>query len=464
MADHERAGHNGSVTDLPRRAVTRSAKLATLPLGFAGRTAIGFGKRVGGKPAELVLAEVQQRTAEQMFKVLGELKGGAMKVGQAMSVFEAALPEELAAPYRASLAKLQEAAPALPAETVHKVLAEQLGVRWRNKFIEFDDSPAAAASIGQVHRGVWRDGRQVAVKIQYPGAAQALMSDLTTIGRMMRMMGPLTPGMDMKPLVQEIRQRMAEELDYHREAKMQRRYAKTYADDPDFLIPDVVAATDQVLISTWVEGTPLRSIITDGTQDQRNRAGLLLVRFLYSGPARAGQLHADPHPGNFRLLPDGRLGVLDFGAVDRLPGGFPAPIGRLARLAIEGGADDVLVGLRQEGFVRPTVSIDAQNLLDYLLPLLEPIRHDEFHFRREWLRAEAMRLADLRTATVGMKLNLPPSYLLIHRVTLGVMGVLCQLDCTAPFRAECERWVARGGHPPGPPPHKKQAQPQSSLA
>ena len=441
MADHGSAGHNGWVTDLPRRAVTRSAKLASLPLGFAGRTAVGFGKRVGGKPAEAVLAEVQQRTAEQMFKVLGELKGGAMKVGQAMSVFEAAFPEELAGPYRATLAQLQESAPALPAEKVHAVIAEQLGVRWRNKFMSFDDDPAAAASIGQVHRAVWRDGREVAVKIQYPGAGQALMSDLTQIGRMMRMIGPLTPGMDMKPLVDEIRQRMAEELDYHREAKLQRRYAKTYAGDPDFLIPDVVAATDQVLVSTWVGGTPLRHIITEGDQSQRDRAGLLLVRFLYSGPARAGLLHADPHPGNFRLLPDGRLGVLDFGAVDQLPGGLPAPIGKLARLAIEGGAEEVLAGLREEGFVRPSVTIDAQNLLDYLLPLLEPIRNEEFHFRRAWLRAEAMRLADLRQATVGMKLNLPPAYLLIHRVTLGVMGVLCQLDCTAPFRAECERWV-----------------------
>jgi hypothetical protein len=133
--------------------------------------------------------------------------------------------------------------------------------------------------------------------------------------------------------------------------------------------------------------------------------------------------------------------VLDFGAVARLPGGLPEPIGRLARIAIDGGADDVLAGLRAEGFVRPGVELDAQLLLDYLLPLLEPVRHEEFHFRRAWLRAEALRLADLRQATVGMKLNLPPSYVLIHRVTFGVMGVLCQLDATAPFRTECERWV-----------------------
>ncbi|MEO8330126.1 MAG: AarF/ABC1/UbiB kinase family protein, partial [Candidatus Nanopelagicales bacterium] len=127
--------------------------------------------------------------------------------------------------------------------------------------------------------------------------------------------------------------------------------------------------------------------------------------------------------------------------VDRLPGGLPRPIGRLARLAINGDADDLLAGLRKEGFVRPGVDVDAQLLLNYLVPLLEPIRHEQFHFRRAWLRAEALRLADLRQATVSMKLNLPPSYLLIHRVTLGVMGVLCQLDCTAAFQAECERWV-----------------------
>lgn len=429
------------MTDLPKRAVTRSAKLATLPLGFAGRTALGLGKRVGGKPAEVVMAEVQQRTAEQMFKVLGELKGGAMKVGQAMSVFEAALPEELAGPYRATLAQLQEAAPALPADRVHTVLAEQLGVRWRQKFQSFDDVPAAAASIGQVHRGVWRDGRDVAVKIQYPGAGPALISDLTQIGRVMRMMGPLTPGLDMKPLVDELRNRMAEELDYHREAQAQRRYAKVFADDPDFFIPQIVAATDQALVSEWVGGTPLRAIIDEGTPAQRDRAGQLLVRFLFCSPARARLLHADPHPGNFRLLGDDRLAILDFGAVARLPKGLPRSIGRLSRLAIDGQASDVLDGLREEQFVRPGVDIDAQKLLDYLVPLLEPMRHETFHFRRAWLRAEAMRLADLRQATVGMKLNLPPSYMFIHRVTMGVMGVLCQLDATTSVRAECAEWL-----------------------
>src|SRR6201997_488871 len=129
------------VSDLPRRAFTRTAKLATLPVGLAGRTALGLGKRLGGRPAEIVANEIQQRTAEQIFRVLGELKGGAMKLGQALSIFEAALPPELAGPYRATLTRLQESAPPLPAATVHRVIAADLGEDWRTKFSKFDDRP-----------------------------------------------------------------------------------------------------------------------------------------------------------------------------------------------------------------------------------------------------------------------------------------------------------------------------------
>ncbi len=431
-----------AVADIPRRAVTRTAKLAALPLGVAGRATVGLGKRLGGRPAELVAAELQQRTATQLFKVLGELKGGAMKFGQALSVMEAALPEEVAGPYRAALTKLQEAAPAMPARSVHQVLAAELGTDWRAKFQSFDDQPAAAASIGQVHRAIWHDGREVAVKVQYPGAGPALISDLNQLARAARLFATLSPGMDVKPLLTELKARVTEELDYELEAGWQRAFAEAYDGDPDIVVPKVIDGSARVLVTEWLEGTPLSAIISGGTQPDRDRAGLLLTRFLYSGPARAGLLHADPHPGNFRLLPDGRLGVLDFGAVNRLPEGLPEPAGRLARLALAGDASAVYEGLRKEKFILATAKLDAQPLLDFLLPLLGPIAEPEFTFSRAWLRGEATRVGDPRNpaSALGRQLNLPPSYLLIHRVTLGMIGVMCQLNATAPFRKEVEWW------------------------
>jgi len=431
------------VDDLPRRAAARTVRLAGLPLGYAGRATLGLGKRLGGRPAEVVAAEVQARTAEQLFRVLGELKGGAMKFGQAMSVFEAALPEHLAGPYRETLTRLQEAAPPLPARTVHTVLRRELGADWRDRFETFDDSPAAAASIGQVHRAVWADGRAVAVKVQYPGAGDALLADLTQIGRMGRLVGLLVPGLDVKPLVAELKARVTEELDYQLEARSQQAFADGFAGDPDFVVPPVVAGGRQVLVAEWVDGLPLSRVISRGTREQRNRAGLLLARFLFAGPARVGLLHADPHPGNFRLLDDGRLAVLDYGAVNRLPGGLPSPIGPLLRLALAGDADGVLDGLREQGFVRSGIDLDAQALLDYLSPILDPVREPRFRFTRGWLRAQAIRVGDPRSPaySTGLRLNLPPEYLLIHRVTSGATGVLCQLEAEAPWRAELERWL-----------------------
>src|SRR4051794_7112684 len=200
--------------DLPRNAVTRTARLAALPLGYAGRTALGMGRRLGGAPAEAVLTEVQQRTAEQLFRTLGELKGGAMKFGQALSIFEGALPEELAAPYRQHLTRLQDSAPPMSAAVVHQQLVREFGAGWKRRIVEFDDVPAAAASIGQVHKGRWADGTPVAIKIQYPGAEQAMISDLKQVGRLAKTFGGLMPGIDVRALAQELQDRVIEELDY----------------------------------------------------------------------------------------------------------------------------------------------------------------------------------------------------------------------------------------------------------
>ncbi|WP_460069268.1 ABC1 kinase family protein [Streptomyces sp. YKOK-I1] len=438
------------MSDLPRKAVTRTAKLAALPLGFAGRATWGLGKRIVGESAEIVGRELQQRTAEQLFKVLGELKGGAMKFGQALSVFESALPEEVAGPYRAALTKLQDAAPPMPTRTVHSVLAKRLGADWPDLFVEFDDKPAAAASIGQVHRAVWHDGRAVAVKVQYPGAGEALLSDLNQLSRFARLLGPLIPGMDVKPLISELRDRVSEELDYALEAQAQQAHAEEFAGDPDVVVPAVVHQCEQVLVTEWIDGIPLSEVITGGTQEQRDRAGQLLSRFLFSGPARTGLLHADPHPGNFRLLPGGpdgeedwRLGVLDFGTVDRLSGGLPEPIGESLRMTLDGEADAVYELLCTEGFVKESIELDPDAVLDYLLPIIEPANAEEFTFTRGWMRSQAARIADPRSPAhqLGKQLNLPPAYLLIHRVTLSTIGVLCQLGATVRLRDELEEWL-----------------------
>ena len=186
----------GVVSDIKRGRAARNAKLASIPVGFAGRAALGFGKRLTGKSKDEVQAELMEKAANQLFTVLGELKGGAMKVGQALSVMEAAIPDEFGEPYREALTKLQKDAPPLPADKVHRVLDAQLGTKWRDRFSSFDDTPVASASIGQVHKAVWSDGRDVAVKIQYPGADEALRADLKTMQRMVGVVKQLSPGAD----------------------------------------------------------------------------------------------------------------------------------------------------------------------------------------------------------------------------------------------------------------------------
>ncbi len=205
----------------------------------------------------------------------------------------------------------------------------------------------------------------------------------------------------------------------------------------------MIAGTEHVLVTEWMDGTPLSKIISGGSKEQRDRAGILLTRFLFSGPARAGLLHADPHPGNFRLLDDGRLGVLDFGAVDRLPGGLPPIFGRLLRIMHDPHPNIVEVEreLRANGFLRPGVAVDLDALRAFLAPLAEPSAVDSFKFSREWMRTEAGRVTERSTSNVSRKFNLPPSYVLIHRVSTAGIGVLCQLECEGAFRAEVLRWV-----------------------
>src|SRR5690349_19932502 len=375
---------DGGVADIKRGRAARNAKLASIPVGFAGRAAIGFGKRLTGKSRDEVQAELLEKAAHQLFTVLGELKGGAMKVGQALSVLEAAIPEEFGEPYREALTKLQKDAPPLPAAKVHRVLDAQLGTKWRERLTSFEDKPVASASIGQVHKAVWSDGREVAVKIQYPGADEALRADLKTMKRLVGVGKQLAPGADLQGVVDELIERTEMELDYRLEADNQRAFAKAYEGHPHFVVPRIVASAPKVVIQEWIEGIPMSVIIREGTTEQRDLMGTRLFELTYDAPRRLEMMHGDAHPGNFMLLPDGKMGVIDFGAVAPMPGGIPVELGLAVRYAMADDYDNLLPTMEKIGFIQKGEQVSKREMQDMLRQYVEPLEVEVFHYTRKW--------------------------------------------------------------------------------
>jgi predicted unusual protein kinase regulating ubiquinone biosynthesis (AarF/ABC1/UbiB family) len=270
---------------------------------------------------------------------------------------------------------------------------------------------------------------------------------LRQLSRLARTLGPMVPGIDVKPLVDELRARAVEELDYRLEAESQHAFAIAYADDPDIVVPDVVAHGEHVLVTQWLESpASLASVIATGDEAERNHYAGRYAQFLFGSPSRTGMLHADPHPGNFRIVPGpdgglGRMGVLDYGAVARLPErGLPRALGALIRIAAMDNYDELVDHLRSEGFIRDRIRVDADQLRSYLGPFIEPASQETFRFSRTWMRQQFRRLNDPRKddyATM-LRLNLPPEYLLIHRTWTGAVGVLSQLEAELPFRTLLE--------------------------
>jgi predicted unusual protein kinase regulating ubiquinone biosynthesis (AarF/ABC1/UbiB family) len=232
-------------------------------------------------------------------------------------------------------------------------------------------------------------------------------------------------------------------LDYVREGRHQSAFARAFRDDAEFYVPEVRLAARRVLVSDWLEGTGFAALSMSGSRGERDRAGLLYQRFFLTSPGRVGLLHTDPHPGNFRLLPDGRLGVLDFGSVLVLPGGLPKTFGGLIGGMLAGDPAAVEARLRADGFIRPGKPIEIQKLVDYLAPFSEPARAEVFHYSRAWLREQFARANDPRNPdfTVALKLTMPAEQLFTHRVWLGLVGVLSGLDATVPVRSELLQYL-----------------------
>ncbi len=408
--------------------------------GILLRSARGRARVLLGADAELVRAQTTRANAAAVRGTLGHLKGGAQKAGQLVSTLDSLLPQES---WREAMTSLQESATPVGISAMAPVLAAELGDEWRVTFADFCDEPVASASLGEVYRATLPDGHEVAVKVQYPGVAEAVAADLTGLAWALRLAGLFSPGMAAAPVAAELRQRITGELDYRAEGAAQRAFVAAFDGDLDVVVPAVRYAGERILITDWLAGEPLASFAENADQPSRDQIGTRFQRFVLSGPARAGYLHADPHPGNFRVLADGRLGVLDFGAVVPMPGGLPESFGHLISAMRSDDPTVVRRELERAGLVRQDADLDVLALMDFLGPFSDPARHDVFEFSPAWLRGQFAREHDPRNPdyAVALKLTIPPEQLMTHRVWLGVVGMLSRLRARIEVRSELQRWL-----------------------
>ena len=422
----------------------RSARLLGLPAAASGDRVVALARRARGDEAEEVRRWARDRNAQRTRRVLGDLKGGPLKAGQLLSTVEALMPQDPDDTWRSALTELQENNPGVPFAELRPTLVDELGPGWRDRFATFDERPVAAASLGQVHRGEWADGRPVAVKIQYPGVADALAGDVQLLAVSLRLTTLVARGLALPPLVAELRTRLADELDYIREGNHQDNFAREFADDPDVVVPAVLLATPRVLVTDWLDAQPLAQVAVRGSKAERDHLGRLYQRFFLMSPERVGLLHTDPHPGNFRLTPDGRLGVLDFGSVLPMPHGMPGTFGRLIAALLHGDDVAVLRRLGAEGFLRPGRTVDTRKLRDYLAPFTEPAAHEEFTYSRTWLKSQFGRVNDPRNPDFAVALAAePPGRASVHPSGLARprRGPLSSLGATVPVAPELRRWL-----------------------
>ncbi|MFW0789591.1 ABC1 kinase family protein [Gordonia sp. CPCC 205333] len=428
--------HNAGLYHLRSGKYARTAKLATLPVSYAGRRVAGVGKVAFGRSRAEVAREIEQRTAQHLFEVLGELKGGAIKVAQLLAAVYPALFDDLGADYRDALNRLLESAPPMLPGGVHEVLNTDMGPDWREQFRSFDDKRAAAASIGQVHRAVWRDGREVAVKVQYPGIRDVIESDLKSIRRLSILLPVLFPHIDAIAIIDELCACVRGELDYAREADYQRKFAVAYRNDPDFLIPDVIAQYENTLVTEWVDGIPLSKTIQHSDQAECDRVGVQLVRFSLSGPQRCGLIYADPHPANFLVTADGRLGIIDFGACAAISAESIAMLQDLSRVIDETDSAAFESRLREYRIVLSDADIDE--IAAQFKVVFEPLVSDSFTYSPAWLRQQAKVFAAPQLDNSVRQLALPPELTIGLRTSVACAGLICQLNAYGRYRDEID--------------------------
>jgi predicted unusual protein kinase regulating ubiquinone biosynthesis (AarF/ABC1/UbiB family) len=444
--------------DIPKGRVRRAAKVGALA---GGETVRGYATKAANltrsEDGRRAAAERRQlETAERIFEVLGTMKGAAMKVGQVASFIDTgAFPPEFQERIQRKLAELRDAAPRVSFPEMRKVIESDMDESLDTLFEDFEPEAVAAASIGQVYRARLReDGRPVAVKVQYPGVAQAVRADLQNLGLIMRAAKRIAPGMDSKAMSAEIRERLTDELDYEHEAQSHRAFARAWRDHPFVHVPPVVTelCTERVLVSEWVDGTGFEQV-RELDRATRDRFGEIVFRFFFGSLYRNGHFSGDPHPGNYLLMEDGRVAFLDFGMTKRVPREHLDAEIRCIRAGMEEDAEGVHRELAAMGFFDPD---DPELPPDAVLAHFRDVTH--------WYIDDGERTLDKRYAAqvlvdfgdprsehwaIMRRETVPPQAMLARRMEALTLGVLGQLEATANWHRIAREWLF--GDPPSTP-------------
>jgi predicted unusual protein kinase regulating ubiquinone biosynthesis (AarF/ABC1/UbiB family) len=384
--------------------------------------------------------EAEQRfhaaTADKMLELLGSMKGAAMKLGQLASFVDLDLPPEVQATYHAVLADLRDSAPPADPDAIRRVLTEQYGAPPERVFQQWDPAPLASASIGQVHRAQLDDGTAVVAKVQYPGVAEAIESDLANAELFAPMARVISPNLRIKPLMDELRDRLGDEIDYQREAQYQSAFHERYHGHPFIGVPRVFSdyCRPRVIVSEYVEGSSFDEMMRTSTEAQRQRYGEIIYRFVFGSLHRFRLFNGDPHPGNYLFPGDGSVVFLDFGSVKMFSSATRDGLRTQMQAIRHGDTSELMSSLAAAGFLTSERPVDTNRLMQWFRMFNEPILEDRtWTYTPDFARAVIRTTTDPRAGYLDLlrRLNMPPDYLLLNRIQWGVNSILGRLRATA---------------------------------
>ena len=433
---------------IPTSRLSRSTKVGRLAAATAakqmGTRAANVGRSDEGK--QRALAKRQLETAEEIVAALGTMKGAAMKLGQVMSFLDVGLvPEEYREEFQAKLAELRDAAPKVAFKDMKKVIEAEYGEPIQDVFQTFDPVPIAAASIGQVYKAKLHDGRDVAVKVQYPGVAQAVRADMKNLGMILRLMKRVAPGLDPKAMGDEIRSRIDEELDYELEAQNQRTLARIYRGHPFIVVPEVVTSLshEKVIVSEFVAGRGFEEL-KQLPEAERDRLGEIIFRFYFGCMYRHHQFSGDPHPGNSLLLEDGRMVFLDFGLFKRIPPAVAEFELEIARLGIAGDGASLIEHLHEGGFINKPEYYTPEGILAQVYDMTWWYGLDDEVALTPEIATEIMiEMSDPRSSHFSKMRHetLPPDHLFGRRLEMLTLAVMSQLRARGNWHRIAREWI-----------------------